>query len=234
MRRHAGELRCGPRERIRAGGAEILSDEELVSLMLSTGARGQPVSVLSAGLLSWAGGLRGLAKLNVGALAARPGLGVSKACRIVAALELGRRLVAMPWVVGRPLSCSRDVQRALGPKLAPELRERFLAIALDAKNRPMAEIAVAVGGLTACPVAPSDIFRALIAEGAHATILVHNHPSGVPSPSHEDIALTDRLWRAGELLGVTVLDHVIVAREGYFSFRDVGLLPPTGSRESAA
>src|SRR5690606_18345940 len=120
----------------------------------------------------------------------------------------------------------RDVDAAMRPRLANADVEHFIAIALDAKNRPVAEISIARGGLAACPVSPADVFRALLREAAAGVVFVHNHPSGEPSPSAEDVALTDRLRRAGELLGVTVLDHVIIGREGYFSFLDAGLLGP--------
>jgi DNA repair protein RadC len=108
--------------------------------------------------------------------------------------------------------------------LRDELREHFLAIALDAKNRPLAWHTISIGSMTACPVAPADVLRFCILAAAPALVVVHNHPSGDPAPSPEDIALTDRLVSACRLVGVQLVDHVIVAEQGHFSFLDAGLL----------
>jgi len=121
------------------------------------------------------------------------------------------------------------VHAALGPRLATAEREHFYALALDAKHRPLSEILVAVGGLTACGVAPADLFRAVLREPAAAIVLVHNHPSGDPAPSDDDVLMTRKLVAAGGLLGLAVVDHVIIGRDGYFSFTDAGLLIPPGS-----
>lgn len=207
-------------------GAEALSDAELVAVLLGTGGTGEPVAVLSARLLEEAGGLGGLERMGAGALARLAGVGPGKASRLLAAVELGRRVVERPLSRGARIASSRDVDAALRPRLARASNEHFIAIPLDAKNRAIGEIRVAVGGLTACPVAPSDVFRGLVREAAAAVIFVHNHPSGEPDPSAEDVALTERLVRAGELLGVRVLDHVILGHEGYFSFLDAGMLVP--------
>ncbi len=216
--------REGPRERLRAVGVEGLSDAELLALLLGTGGRAEPVEVLAARLLHELGGLSALPRLGPDSLAEWPGLGPIKAGRVAAAVELGRRVVARPLDRGSRIGSSRDIDAALRPRLAHADVEHFIAIALDAKNRPIRQLLIARGGLSACPVAPSDVFRALLREAAAGVVFVHNHPSGEPSPSAEDVALTDRLRRAGELLGVGVLDHVIIGREGYFSFLDAGLL----------
>lgn len=216
--------RTGPRERMLAAGVEALSDEELVAVLLGTGFRREPVSVLAAKLLAELGGLGGLSRMGVGALAERTGVGPTKASRVVAALELGRRVVARPLPRRAKLTSSRDIDAALRPRLAHQPTEHFYAIPLDVRNRPLGEIRIASGGLAACPVSPADVFRALVREAAAAVVFVHNHPSGEPNPSADDVALTDRLRRAGEILGVRVLDHVIIAADGYFSFLDAGLL----------
>jgi DNA repair protein RadC len=153
------------------------------------------------------------------------GIGPSKAARLVASFELGRRAASRPMTKRSPIRSSRDIVAALTPLLADSEVERFLAIPADARNRPIGRIELAKGGLHACPVSPADAFRSLLRAAASGVVFVHNHPSGDPSPSPEDIALTDRLERAGELVGVRVLAHVILAREGSFSFADAGLLP---------
>jgi DNA repair protein RadC len=219
----------GPRERLSLHGRAALSDAELVAVLLGTGASATPVSVVACRLLEYAGGLHGLARLSVAELETQPGIGTTKACRVLAALELGMRLQARPLERRRPITSSRDVAAALQPRFVNEPREHFIAIALDAKNHPVAELAVAVGGIVACSISPSDVFRPVLRAAAVSVLFVHNHPSGDPSPSDADVAITERLWRAGELLGVQVLDHVILGREGYFSFLDAGLM--AGLRE---
>jgi len=223
--------RRGPRERLAEVGPEGLSDEELVALLLGTGSQGTPVSVLAARLLTSVGGLTALADLGLGAVGSLPGIGEGKAGRLLAAIELGRRSATVPLRRGARIASSRDVDAALRPRLSRSADEHFIAIPMDAKNRPIAQIRIAKGGLSACPVSPADVFRAVVREAAAGVIFVHNHPSGEPSPSAEDLVLTERLCRAGELLGVRVLDHVIVGHEGYFSFLDAGLLR---GREEAA
>lgn len=213
-----------PRERLRRRGVGALSDAELLMLLLGSGGRGRSVGRMAQELLVSARGLRGLARMGRGQLAALPGFGDSKACRIIAAIELGRRLASRPLPLGAKLSSSAEVVESLRPRLAGSEREHFIAIPLDARNRAIGELHIATGSLTACPVSPADVFRALLREAAAGVIVVHNHPSGEPSPSAEDLALTRRLDEAGELLGVPLIDHLIVGRGGYFSFVDAGLL----------
>lgn len=216
--------RHGPRERLIEQGAEALSAEDLIAILLGTGSAAEPVSVLAARLLHELGGLEGLERKGPRELVGVRGLGPSKACRLAAALELGRRVSARPMTRGGQLLSSADVDAALRPRLASSRVEEFLAIPLDAKNRPTGELRVAMGGRSSCPVDPAEVFRRLLREAASGVIFVHNHPSGEPSPSPEDVALTARLVEAGELLGIRVLDHIIVASEGYFSFLDAGLM----------
>ncbi len=213
----------GPRERLSDVGPRSLSDCELLALLLGTGSRSEPVSVIAARLVE-VHGSRGLAGVDARELARVHGIGPTKAARVVAAVELGRRLAARPLERGKPLRESADVYASFGPRLRDADAEHFLAVPLDARNRPLGEILLAVGGLSMCPVTPGDVFRALLRAVASGVVFVHNHPSGDPTPSPEDIALTRSLSNAGALLGVRVLDHVIVGSEGFFSFMDAGLI----------
>lgn len=122
------------------------------------------------------------------------------------------------------LRCSAEVYALIGPSLAKRRQERFYVIALDARNRPVRRHLVAVGSLSSCIVHPREVFAPLIRDRAAAAILLHSHPSGCVDPSIEDKDLTDRLARAGQLLGIPVLDHLIVGKDGYHSFRDAGTL----------
>ena len=217
---------CGPRERLMLRGEQALSDAELLAVVLGTGAVGAPVAVVAQTLLQQLGGLSGLQRAGIAAISACSGVGRSKACRLRAALELGARASSRKLSPHAPIRCSNDVADALRPRLRGETREHFFALPLDVRQRPIAEILVAVGSLSACAVAPGDVFRLVLKEAAAGVIFVHNHPSGEPSPSVEDIGLTERLRQAGALLGIKVLDHVILGHDGHFSFLDAGLLPP--------
>ncbi|MFK7984616.1 MAG: DNA repair protein RadC [Sandaracinaceae bacterium] len=215
---------------MRSLGPARLSDADLLALLLGTGSAQEPVTVLASRILHRLGGIRGLLHEGPRTLERLSGIGPTKAARIAAAVELGRRVISAPLERGNRIASSRDVDRALRPRLATAEVEHFLALPLDAKNRPMGEVLIALGGLSACPVAPADVFRALLRHAAAGVVFVHNHPSGEPSPSADDVALTDRLRRAGDLLGLTVLDHIIIGAEGYFSFLDAGLLPRASDR----
>lgn len=216
----------GPRERLQRLEAEALSDVELVALLLGAGRAGEGVRALSENLLTEHGGLAGLSRARLGELAERPGVGLAKGARIVAAVEMGRRLGSRAALRSGVATCLRsaDVDRALRPRLATLDHERLLAIGLDARGRVVREILLAQGGLTGCAIAPRDAFRRIVREAVASFVLVHNHPSGDPTPSVDDARLTERMDAAGRLLGVPMLDHVIVAESGYFSFADAGLL----------
>jgi DNA repair protein RadC len=214
----------GPRERLAMHGEEALSDVDLLAVLLGTGSRREPVGVLAARVMAHAGGLDGLRRMGVRDLAACVGIGPTKACRLRAALELGARAVSQPLSSRESIRSSRDVDRALRPRLRDATREHFMAVALDVRNRPVAVLEIAVGGLASCTVSPADVFREVVRHAAAAVVLAHNHPSGDCAPSDEDVAITERLRQAGELVGVRVLDHLILGHDGYFSFLDAGLL----------
>lgn len=213
----------GPREKLATHGSGGLSDGELVAILLGTGTPAHPAPALAEQLLCQLGGLQGLLHAGMAQLAGVSGVGTGKAARIAAALELGRRASAQPLLRGTRLSSSEDVFRSFGPLLAHARHEELWAIALDIRQRVISRVLLARGGLSACPVSAADVFRPLIQACASAAILVHNHPSGAPEPSADDLTLTERLAQAGELLGIALLDHVIVAAEGYFSCLDAGL-----------
>jgi DNA repair protein RadC len=215
----------GPRERLSMHGRSALSDADLLAILLGTGTSSVPVAVLASQLLEYAGGVHGLAKLSLAELETQRGIGNTKAGRLLAAIELGLRIHARPLERRQPVASSRDVAAALTPRLRDDDREHFLAIALDAKNQPLAELSVAIGGIIACSITPADVFRPVLRAAAVSVIFVHNHPSGDPQPSAADLAITRRLCQAGDLLGIQVLDHLVLGREGYFSFLDSGLMP---------
>lgn len=211
-----------PRERLARHGASALSNRELVALLLGTGSSRASALDLADGLLGQ--GLRELAARSLADLEGRPGLGRAKATRVLAALEIGARL-ASEGVGPRPcLSSAAEVARYLLPRYGARPVETFGLLALDVRRRLRHEAVVSVGCLTASLVHPREVFQEAIAGRAAAILVFHNHPSGDPEPSAEDLALTRRLASAGALLGIELLDHLILGAGRYVSLRDRGAL----------
>jgi DNA repair protein RadC len=214
----------GPRERLRSRGAEALSAAELVALVLRTGARGRDAVDVARALLARSGGLDRLESAPANEIEAVTGVGGAKTASLIAAFELGRRCACSRLPEGAALRSPDDVFRSFGARLRRLSQERFIVVMLDGRHRVIGEEIVSQGTLTASLVHPREVFRPALRASAAAVILVHNHPSGDPTPSAEDRAVTERLARAGELLGVRVLDHVVVAERGYVSLREEGAL----------
>ena len=185
-------------------------------------------------LLQMRGGLLGLLRSGRATLQASPGIGPARANRILAALELGRRSIAPELDPRVPLRTSRDIVERFTIRLAGSSVERIAAIALDARQRPLAELDLAIGGVASCCLDAADVYRALLLEGARGGILIHNHPSGDPTPSDADIRFTRELVRAGTVIGIPLLDHLIVARNGWFSFADRGWVDDVESTNDRA
>ena len=225
----------GPRERLAIRGPSALSDAELLAVLLGTGRPGEGVTLAAARLLAEAGGLWALRRMSVADLTRKPGVGPAKAARLAAAFEAGLRALTFPDELAAPLANSEAVFSRYGRPLMASRVERFVLIAVDSKNRPRAEREVARGGRTTCQVDPAEVFRLLIAESASGAIFLHNHPSGDPSPSPQDLELTERLTAAGSLLDIRILDHLIIGNGRYTSLRDAGLWPniPVKSGPSA-
>jgi DNA repair protein RadC len=209
-----------PRERLLSDGPRALSDADLLALVLGTGSAGRSARAAALALLETTD-LAGLAWAPADELAALPGFGPARAAAVAAAFELGRRGAWSP---------PRRGERCLDPRRVFELvrhaahaeREAFQVVLLDVRGRLLRAVRVAEGSLSQCPVSPRDALRPAVREGAHGVVFVHNHPSGDPSPSAEDVDLTERLRAAAEIVGVLARDHVIVAAGGYFSFVEAG------------
>ena len=214
-----------PRERMRALGARALSAPELLALVIGPGTRGHPALQLAHEVLRWTdGSLRRLGDRPIATLASVPGLGATRAVAIHAALELGRRLAGEAPGEALPLRAPRDVWRIFASRLEDLPVEEFHVAILDAQHRLERDVLVTRGILNSSLVHPREVFREAIAERAAAIILVHNHPSGDPSPSADDRMVTEQLVAAGRLLDIPVHDHVIVGRGRYLSFAESGLL----------
>ena len=215
-----------PRERLRSLGAISLSDEELVALILATGARNTPVVELAGRLLKEGGGLRRMSARSVGELERYHGLGPAKASRVAAAFEMGRRVAQLPLRAGASITSAADVAAHFGPHLRDRKQEVFLTLLLDGRRRLLRAARVAEGCLTAALVHPREALRPGVLEAAAAVIFVHNHPSGDPTPSPEDLDLTHQLVQAADILAIEVLDHVIVGDDAHTSLLAEGLLRP--------
>jgi DNA repair protein RadC len=209
-----------PRERLAAVGAEHLTDAELLAIVLGAGTRRAPVTIVAERLLRAAGGLAGLALAAELELRAHAGVGPVRAAVVLAALELGRRAAAARPARGQRLAGASDVWTYFRTRLAPLRIEEFWAVALDVRHRVQGELCVARGSLTGVEVHPRDVFRPLIRVAAAAVIFCHNHPSGDPTPSRQDVELTARLRDVGDLCGIPVVDHVVVGWEGYASLAE--------------
>jgi DNA repair protein RadC len=213
-----------PRERLLAAGLSSLSDADLVAVLLDTGTAGRPARSVAADLLQSVGGLRRLGLRAPEEIARLPGLGTTRAARLVAALEMGRRSLAETLGRGDVFRVSADVFRHYHPLLRDLRVEQFRALLLDGKHRVLRHELVSQGTLTSSPVHPREVFSSAIRHGAAALILVHNHPSGDPSPSADDLEVTRRLASVGDLVGIRILDHVIVGDGSYTSLADRGLM----------
>ena len=212
-----------PRERLAHAGEGALSTTELLAIILVTGVGGESVLDLSRRILSHYGGLPGLARASYAELRAMKGLGEAKTAQVKAALELGRRmLLAAPedrFVVRSPA----DVAQLLMAEMAHLEQEHFRVLYLDTRNRLIGSETVYVGSLNASHIRVGEVFRGAVKRNCAAIIVVHNHPSGDPTPSPEDVEVTRQLVAAGKLLDIEVLDHLIIGQQRFVSLRERGL-----------
>jgi DNA repair protein RadC len=208
-----------PRERLLRRGPDRLTDAELIAIVLGTGVRGRSAIDVAATSLTNAGGLAALARAAPAELALAHGVGPAQAARLAAGFELGRRALESPRA--RPiLTAGADVVRLLRPRLTGLVQEVFFAIGLDARNGLVGEVEVARGLLTGVEVHPREVFRPMIRMAAAGAVVAHNHPSGDPTPSDEDLGLTRRLRAVGELVGIPLVDHVVIAGDRFRSIAE--------------
>jgi len=214
-----------PENRLFSLGARSLSDCELLAILIgSTGRRGLSAAQKARALLRASGGLGSLCRLDEHRIARIQGAGRSVAARVSAAMELGVRAGERRRPPREKFRSSREIHEAYGHRLANMVQEIFLVVVLDNAHRPVREVCVARGGLNSCSVEPRDVFRPAVHSSGARVLLMHNHPSGDPTPSRDDVEISRRLADAGRIIGISVLDHVIIGSEGYSSLRDLGLL----------
>jgi DNA repair protein RadC len=221
-------LRDRPREKLGRLGATALGDNELLAVVLGTGTPGMNSLAVANAMLEAAGGLHGLLTSSRDELRRLPGVGAARATQVLAALELGRRTLLREPADRIQLKTPRDVALHLLPEYGARPVEQFGIVLLDTKHRLLKTSVLTVGTLDRSVVHPREVFREAASMRASGIVLFHNHPSGDPVPSAEDVALTRRLVEAGELMGMEVLDHLVLTATRYCSLRELGQLTKSG------
>ncbi len=211
-----------PRERLVEYGSKNLSNTELIAILLRTGYSGENVIALSSRLLTRFGGLAGLGKAAFAELCGEKGLSEAKACQLLAALELGRRFVSLA-PEERIISTPQDAANLVSGEMAVLDQEHLRVILLNTRNEVLSTHEIYVGNVNSSVVRPSEIFRPAVRNNAPSLIVVHNHPSGNPAPSDDDIAITKDLVESGKILGIDVLDHLVIGSgQRYVSMNENG------------
>ena len=213
-----------PRERLREYGAKHLSNTELIAILLRTGLPGENVLSLSSRVLAQLDGLAGLGRSTFAELCALRGLSEAKACQLMAGLELGRRFVSLAPEERVVINSPQDVANLLMGEMAALDQEHLKVLLLNTKNEVLSIQEIYVGNVNTAVIRPAEVIRPAVRDNAPSIIVVHNHPSGDPTPSPEDVAITKELVAAGKLLGVDLLDHVVIGSGNrYVSLNEKGL-----------
>lgn len=215
-----------PREKLERLGVTGLGDNELLALVIGIGSRALDALELANRVIGRAGGLHALTRIGVGDLRDLPGIGRARAAQILAAVELGRRTLVRRAADRPRLKSPRQLAAYLLPQYGIAAVEQFGIVMLDTKHHVIRIRIVSVGSLDATVVHPREVFREAASASAAAIVLFHNHPSGDPMPSPEDLVLTTRMVNAGDIMGIDVIDHLILADQRYYSLMEAGTLPP--------
>lgn len=213
-----------PRERLIRHGADSLSDAQLLAIILRTGGGGKGVLALAIEMLDKFGGLREIEAASLSDLSGMKGLGTAKIAQLRAAFTLGKRMMSESPEGNPCFSSSRMVHTYFAPRFKNLKKEVFLSLLLDTKNRLIREVTVSEGTLTNSLIHPREAFREAVRESAASVLFVHNHPSGDPEPSRDDMAVTERLKATGDIVGIRVLDHIIIGDGKYVSLREKGIM----------
>lgn len=213
-----------PREKLLEKGPKALTTAELLAIILGAGTRRKNAVTIASQLLQTFSSLQKLSSRDISELVKIEGIGVCKAVRLAATFELGVRTEAEPYVASNIIRGPADVAGRFIPRLRSRRTEIFIVLMLNTSNQVIREVEVSTGSLNSSVVHPREVFRTAITENAAAVLALHNHPSGNPKPSREDIAVTKQLVEAGTVVGIPLHDHIIIAGEKYTSFAEEGLL----------
>ena len=213
-----------PRERLKKLGPEALSAQELLALVIGRGIPKKSVMTIAQELLAKFGNIKAISQATLEELSQIKGIGLAKAAQIKACFELGKRQELELELEDIDIKNPQSVVKALQAKIKDKAKEHFKLILLNTRNKIIGISTVSIGTLDSSLVYPREGFNEAIAHNAYSVILAHNHPSGDPEPSEDDITITRRLIEAGKILGIEVTDHVIIAKNGFFSFKEKGLI----------
>lgn len=214
-----------PREKLFLQGKETLNNAELLAILLRTGTREKSALELAHEIISINDeGLPGLCENTPEELARIKGVGKAKACQILAAIELGRRVATHPRKERISIEKPGDIAELFMEKMRYYKEEHFSTLLLDTKGKIIEEVEVSVGDLNSAPVHPREVFKQAVKRSAAAVVLIHNHPSGDPSPSTEDLDITLRLIESAKILGISVIDHIIIGDGVYTSLKSEELM----------
>lgn len=217
------EVSQRPRERLAELGAPALSNAELLAILLATGRHGKSALELGVDLLSSAGGLAGLQRLTYDGLCGMSGIGPAKAAQLISAIELGRRLASREPGLRQQINSPEDAANLLLYEMSALEQEQLRVLLLNNRNHLLRCVQIYQGSLNASAVRIAEVFKPAVRAAAAAIIVVHNHPSGDPTPSPEDVAVTEALLKAGKLLDIDLLDHIIVGQNRFVSLKRMGL-----------
>jgi DNA repair protein RadC len=213
-----------PRERMMQYGAQALSNAELLAILLRTGTYRESAVHLAQRMLGESGGLRSLVDMSLQQLTKIKGIGNAKGLQIQAGIELGRRMARTTLKETVTVRTPKDAADLLMEELRYLQKEHFVCLFLNTKNHVIGQETLSMGSLNASIVHPREVFRAAIKRSSASIICVHNHPSGDPTPSSEDIQITQRLVEAGDLVGIDVLDHIVIGDQSFVSLKEQGLM----------
>ena len=213
-----------PRERLQALGAEALSAQELLAIVISRGVAGKPVTAIAQELISRFGSINGVSEATIEELARIKGLGSAKAAQLKACFELANRKELTSEKQDYTITSPESVLKLVRSKIRDKAKEHFLLITLNTRNKVTSITNVSVGTLNASLVHPREVFRDAIRQSASSIVLAHNHPSGDETPSEEDLKITKRLIEAGKIIGIEVLDHIIIGKDSFCSFKEKALM----------
>ena len=213
-----------PRERLKKVGVDNLSLGELLALIIEKGKKGENVLTIAQNLISHFGNLENIKKASIEELCQVKGIGFATACKLKAAFKLGEKAQTTPTKYGQKIESPKDVFELLKNDLGDKKKEHFKILSLDSRNKLISIDDVSIGTINANLVHPREVFKTAIQHLAVSIVIVHNHPSGDPEPSEDDLEITKRITEVGKLIGINVLDHIIVTRTKFFSFKEKRLI----------